>query len=100
MYEDFLSKVNLTDAPVLAQAMAYDMLVNTLKSNHKMPEEPIYLPDSLKGEETLLNILELADYWSNDLYDIFVKYVTDHNIDTPLAQDGFKWIHKYTKIAS
>lgn len=101
-YADFYEKMGIQAGSDVLRAIAYQLLVEAVKGNDmkdKPEKSEICVPDGVS--EPLLNLVDLAGSWSNDLMDVYKAYCDEEGVGTEgeLYTDGFKAIWRYLGIA-
>lgn len=96
LYEEFLSKMNMNEAPEFEQAIACELmkLVITDRDNQKEygefnnGDDTELFPEEVLSNKALLCVLDISGYWGNDLGCILKDSLKEKNIDSPLADDN------------
>lgn len=101
-YKDFYEKMGIQEGSATLRAVAYQLLIETVKGN-EMKDKPekseICVPDGVS--KPLLHLVDLAGSWTNDLMDVYREYCDEEGIGTDgeLYVNGFKAIWQYLGIS-
>lgn len=100
--EEFLKEMNIENIPKLERAIACEMLklVITAPSNRKrynsfIKDDNFYFTDDILEDSTLVSIINISGYWSNDIEDVLKNALKDKNIDSPLVEKGYNAIFAF-----
>lgn len=99
----FIEEMGLSEQSNLTKAVACECLFLTVENQYiKGDKDEIiktcFTPEIMENEEMLVQILDIAGYWSNDLAFILQKHLKDSKAVTPLLEDEqnlFKSIHTW-----
>ena len=101
--EKFLSDMNLTELELVDKAIACEMLrlcavqYPDLEAN----SEEVCYTDDLAKDDSLVRLMDIAGYWSNDLGDILVNKLEKSGIKSPLLDkekmNAYQVIHSWLK---
>lgn len=88
----FIEEMGLSEQSNLVKAVACECLFLTVENQYiKGDKDEVikrcFLPEIMEQEEMLVQILDVAGYWSNDLAFILQKHLEDDKVVTPLLDD-------------
>ena len=100
--KDFISDMKLEDINLTDRGIACEMLHLCLEQYEGMSDidfQNVCYIDEVLEDTTLIKVLDLAGYWSNDLADILVNNLKIYDVDTPLLSNSnpYKVIHSWLK---
>lgn len=101
----FIEEMGLSEQSDIIKAVACECLFLTVENQYiKGDKDEViktcFTPEIFDNEEVLIQVLDIAGYWSNDLAFILQKHLEDAKVVTPLLDDEsnlFKPIHTWLK---
>lgn len=93
--DEFIKEMKLESIPFVEKAIACEMLKLVVgepknRSYEKFRTDDFdFFTEDILSNSTLIKLLNVAGYWSNDTFDILLDYLKDNKIDSPLASKGY-----------
>lgn len=93
--DDFLKEMNLEKLPELEKYIACAMLRVTIEDNQKYHElvdnnidnlNEVCFTDVMLQDKSLIDLVQILGYSSNEIADWFITYLEEHNIDSPMRE--------------
>lgn len=100
--KDFIKDMKLEEMGITDRGIACEMLYLCLEQYEGMSEvdfNNVCYADDVLSDETLVNTIKLAGYWSNDLAEILMLNIKANNIKSPLLdnKNPYTVIHDWLK---
>lgn len=88
----FIEEMGLSEQSNLVKTVACECLFLTVENQYiKGDKDEViktcFPPEIIENDKMLVQILDIAGYWSNDLAFILQKHLIDNKVVTPLLDD-------------